>query len=121
MRLHLWFYDMLLDARKNLCKGVERGNLTTEEALKTYTDIILKTLEPAAFKKPEAIGEIKVNIKADTKEFDKAIERIIKQARRTFTNEKIPGFSMMSFGGDEATEKVFPAEGEETIIGKWEG
>ena len=87
MRLHLWFYDMLFDAIKNLCKGVERGNLTTEEALKTYTNIMLKTLEAGTTKESGATGELTIKVKVDTEEFDRAMGRVIKQARKNIPDK----------------------------------
>ena len=94
MRLHLWFYDMLLDARKNLCKGVERGNLTTEEALKAYTDIILKTIDVAVAKESEAAGKIDVKIRACAEEYDRMMGRVIKRARQTSPEVGFHSFDM---------------------------
>ena len=77
--MKLWFYDMLLDARKNLCRAVKSDSLPIEEAFKIYTDIMLKTIDAAVAKDPKTTGEITVKIKADTKEFDKAMRRLEKQ------------------------------------------
>ena len=57
MRLHLWFYDMLIDIRKNLSKAVKEGSVTVEDALKAYTDVIFLTIELAVINKRKAKAE----------------------------------------------------------------
>ena len=69
MILHLMIlivvYGMLLNTRENLCRGVERGDLTTA-------------------------GELTIKVKADTEEYDKAMGRVIKRAKREGAFPRLP-------------------------------